>query len=186
MSAGEAPHGNDPRRDGAVFDPRRVRRGAGAPVLTAAAVAGIALLAGLLYLVREDLDPSTAFLPPPGPQAVVTAAPASLEPELLVIDLRPAGSNLFVHGDVFSASVVLVVVSLRDPNGRTVTMEAVDIPTGSTAFRTEPNDRFTVRFQLPDEVMGEGLWIVANAYDRRGFPIARTLTPVIPNRVVPM
>src|SRR5439155_11049253 len=107
-------------------------------------------------------------------------APRQQPTEVMALDLRPAGSHLFVHGDVFSLAVVRVSVELEDSQGSSVAdAESVKIPGGSTAFRIGAVPRFDVQFSVPDEVMGEGMWIAVTAYGDSGKALAtvRALVP---------
>ena len=91
-----------------------------------------------------------------------------------------------MHGDVFSTAVVNVVVSLEDSAGSVVDSRSASVPGGSTAFRLGPNPRFDVRFDVPDELMADGLWIRANAFNAGGTSIGTTREPVVPPRVAPV
>jgi hypothetical protein len=100
--------------------------------------------------------------------------------EIVALDLRPAGSHLFVHGDVFSLAVVRVSVDLEDSQGSMVAAtESVKIPGGSTAFRLGAVPRFDVQFSVPDEVMGEGMWIAVTAYGDAGDALG-TVRQLVP------
>ena len=100
--------------------------------------------------------------------------------EIVALDLRPAGSHLFVHGDVFSLAVVRVSVHLEDSQGSLVApAESVKIPGGSTAFRLGAVPRFDVQFSVPDEVMGEGMWIAVTAYAEAGKALI-TIRQLVP------
>lgn len=110
----------------------------------------------------------------------IEIAPAQPPTEIVALDLRPAGSHLFVHGDVFSLAVVRVSVDLEDSRGSLVTAaESVKIPGGSTAFRLGAVPRFDVQFSVPDEVMGEGMWIAVTAYGDTGETLA-TVRQLVP------
>jgi hypothetical protein len=176
--------GPDDARDGAVFAPTPIRAGKRPPVL----LAGMALAFGALVAagaldglggtsaVPDDRDavvtaPVAVATRTPRPER--TAQPPGPAPSLplLALDPRPAGSHLFVHGEVFSLGVIVVTVSLEDAAGTVSATRSVKLQGGSTAFRLAPNARFDVRFDVPDELMGEGLWVRANAYDARGQAI---------------
>jgi len=182
------------RDDGAVFAPTAIRARGRPPVLAA----GLVLTIGALALVGafEGLggDASTATAPTAAAAAVPevtrtprptrTRLPGPVPPptaptDILELDLRPAGSHLFVHGDVYSLNVIVVTVSISDAGGHISDVQSVKMQGGSTAFRLGPNARFDVLFDVPDEVMGEGLWVLADAYDSRGRIIESLRQPVV-------
>jgi hypothetical protein len=183
--------GPDDAHDGAVFEPAPIRPGKGPPIL----LAGMAIAFGALVVMGalEGLD-GTSAVPADRDAAVTapvavatrtprparTAQPPGPAPALpiLALEPRPAGSHLFVHGDVFSLGVIVVTVSLEDVDGAVTATRSVRLQGGSTAFRLAPNARFDVRFDVPDELMGEGLWVRANAYDARGRIIGSFRVPV--------
>ena len=106
--------------------------------------------------------------------------PSPPSASVIALDLRPAGSHLFVHGDVFSLAVVRVSVHLEDSQGSLVApAESVKIPGGSTAFRLGAVPRFDVQFSVPDEVMGEGMWIAVTAYAEAGKALV-TVRQLVP------
>jgi hypothetical protein len=195
------------REDGAVFAPATVRSGR-RPSLVAVgvlvALGGLIVIGGLDRLSGGDETPSghdgtlPAAVVRPTPESRPSRAPTTPQertdrfvdgPEIgsdrppadvLALDLRPAGSHLFVHGDVFSLAVVRVSVDLEDSGGSLVAaMESITIPGGSTAFRLGAVPRFDVQFSVPDEVMGEGMWIAVTAYSDTGSPLA-TLRQLVP------
>jgi hypothetical protein len=184
--------GPDDARDGAVFAPTRIRPGKRPPVL----LAGMAIAFGVIVVVgaldglggtSTNPDERGAVVTAPvavatrTPRPARTAQPPGLAPVLpiLSLDPRPAGSHLFVHGEVFSLGVIVVTVSLEDAGGAVSETRSVKLQGGSTAFRLAPNARFDVRFDVPDELMGEGLWVRANAYDFRGRIIGSFRSPVV-------
>src|SRR2546423_785836 len=78
------------------------------------------------------------------------------------------------------AVVVPVKVDLEDSQGRLVAAaESVKIPGGSTAFRLGAVPRFDVQFSVPDEVMGEGIWIAVTAYGEAGKALT-TVRQLVP------
>ncbi len=158
------------------------------PILAAVVVAGITLaaVAGVLGSGGHGSPESTVAVfggtapaaglttaPSPTRPARRPAPPPTARPEILALDVRPAGSSLVVHGQVFSLAVDVVVVSVEDPSGVVTSSEAVSLPGGSTAFRIGAYDRFFVRFEVPDEIIADGLWIAADAYDVDGAPLVR-------------
>jgi hypothetical protein len=201
--------GRDPRsrEDGAVFAPARVRTTRGPRLLAACvaiALSGLVAIAALDRLTGPDQPSSratardAAAAVPSSPVARASRAPATpkersqrftngpeIEPrpgsaQVLLLDLRPAGSHLFVHGDVFSLAIVRVSVALEDGGGSLVAArESVGIPGGSTAFRIGAVPRFDVQFSVPDEVMGEGMWVAVTAYNAAGRALA-TLRQLVP------
>jgi hypothetical protein len=186
--------------DGAVFAPTRIRARGRPPILLAIAAltVGGLIAVGLFDGLRGDASsavletgasPTTrteAARPrPPRSDRSTLVPPSTLPAALIALDLRPAGSHLFVHGDVFSVNVIVVTVSLEDAEGNVSETRSARLPGGSTAFRTGPNPRFDVRFDVPDELMGEGLFVRANAYDFRGRIIGSFRSPVVrPSNVV--
>lgn len=178
---GAIPIGHRATSDEAVFVPVRVPRGR----VPAPAVAVLLTIAGLAVAgvlgSNESLQPSMAATVTAGPIAtdvVDVAAPPPQRPAipLLAMDARTSGRLLFVHGDVFTraAVAVVVIVSVADGRNRTLNIRSVDMPGGSTAFRTGPNDRFFLTFELGDSPTMQPAWVMANAYDERGAIIATT------------
>jgi hypothetical protein len=191
--------GPDDARDGAVFATKPILPGKKGPPFL---LAGMALAVGALVVVGALDGLGGTRDVPNGPDAVATAevavttrtprpartaqppGPAPALP-IMAVDPRPAGSHLFIHGDVFSLDVIVVTVSLEDADGTVTAMRSVRLQGGSTAFRLGPNARFDVRFDVPDELMGEGVWVRANAYDARGQTIGSFRIPVVrPSTVV--
>jgi hypothetical protein len=91
--------------------------------------------------------------------------------DIMSVDIRPAGSHLFIHGDVFSLDVVRVAVSLEDALGHVAAHRTVDVPGGRTAFMLGAVHRFDVHFFLPDEVQADGFVISTTALDAHGNKI---------------
>jgi hypothetical protein len=84
------------------------------------------------------------------------------------LDVRPAGGDLFIHGDVFSLDVARVTVTLEDSAGNVAATRSVDIPGGSTAFRIGSVPRFDVHFTLGEEAQADGFMVSATALDSAG------------------
>jgi hypothetical protein len=194
-----------PADDGFVVRPISVSPGRRPPILgvgLALAVVSLVVVGGLNAASDRDASPRGSFeaavatghpsprptldpdrTPPPGPPTSRwTPGPRTPPPEVIDIELRAAGSHLFVHGDVFSLEVDVVVLTLEDGAGNTGESVAVRLDGGSTAFRLGANDRFDVMFDIADEVIADGLWVRAEAYDRGGMPLAKLRRPVIPPR----
>jgi hypothetical protein len=194
--------------DGAVFAPATVRSTRGPRLLAASvvvALGGLIAIGALDRLAARDEAPSAhdGALPPAavvdatseprGSRAPTTPqertdrfvdgpeiGPSPPPDPILSLDLRPAGSRLFVHGDVFSLAVVRVSVDLEDGGGSLVaTAASIEIPGGSTAFRLGAVPRFDVQFSVPDEVMGESMWIAVTAYGQTGHELA-TVRQLVP------
>jgi hypothetical protein len=87
---------------------------------------------------------------------------------VLALDVRPAGSHLFIHGDVFSLAVARVRVALADSAGHVAATQSVEVPGGSRAFLLGAVPRFDVHFFLPDEVQADGFVVSATAVDSKG------------------
>jgi hypothetical protein len=186
----------DPRDDGAIFAPTRIRAPGRPPIVPLALALAVSTLIvlGSIEGLRGDRssapDGQATGAAPDLAQAARTPRPTRapgatlvppqrLSPDILELDLRPAGGDLFVHGEVFSLSVVVVIVSIEDNLGHASDVQSVKLQGGSTAFRLGPNARFDVRFEVPEEDMGEGLWVQANGYDFRGRIIESVRQPVI-------
>jgi hypothetical protein len=201
MSTSPAAEERDPRTpDGAVFAPTVVRRARGPRVLAGivmTALGGLVAIGALDRGVTPEPN-SVAVAPgdlvatpvpsgrsasrPPPPGAVgsprAQTGPATFE-GLVQLDIRPAGSRLFVHGEVYSLKVEVVVLSIEDATGHVADTRSVRLQGGSTAFRLGANTRFDALFDVPDELMGEGLWVHADAYDTRGRIIEAQQQPII-------
>jgi hypothetical protein len=172
--------------DGAVFAPVRVRGARRARILALLAVGGVGGLVAIGALDRGAAPPRTATVadataaadapatPAPTAQAFRSSRPppgGSIErPAAGVIDLaiQPAGSHLFIHGDVFSLDVARVTVRLEDTAGNVAATTSVDIPGGSTAFRIGAVPRFDVHFLLTDKAQADGFMVAATALDSAG------------------
>jgi hypothetical protein len=183
---------------GAVFAPTRLRGSGKRRLLAAIALLAVAGLIGVGALERQAPD-ETAVLRAssdgPGQSPEVEAAlssrptpsatlakPVPIPTErraVIAIDIRPAGSHLFVHGDVFSLSVARVTVTLEDRAGHVAATAAVDVPGGSTAFRLGAVQRFDVHFDLADEVQTDGFVVATTALDSAGKWLD-TVVDVIP------
>jgi hypothetical protein len=194
--------------DGAVFAPATVRPGRRPSIVAVGvvvALGGLVAVGALDRLAGRDQAPSEldgtvplAAVVHATPEPRDSRAPTTPQertdrfvngPEIwpdgprvgvLALDLRPAGSHLFVHGDVFSVDVARVSVDLEDSAGSLVAaMVSVNIPGGSTAFRLGAVPRFDLQFSVPDEVMGEGMWIAVTAYSDSGSRLA-TVRQLVP------
>jgi hypothetical protein len=176
---GVVPPGHRAASDQAVFVPVRVPR----ERVPATAVAVVLIIAGLavtgiLGTNRPPLSPNAATVPDAPIASGLVDVPRRTPPPqsipLLAMDARTSGRLLFVHGDVFTRAAVAVVVtvSVADGRNRTLNIRSVDMPGGSTAFRTSPNDRFFLTFELGDSPTMHPAWVMANAYDERGSIIA--------------
>ena len=165
--------------DGAVFPPRHVRGPGRRPPLVpaafATAIAGLVVI-GMLLPPGATPEPSeiarasaamggrmsTAATERPTRGAGVGPA------EVIRLDARPDGRHLFVHGEVFSLRVFVVIVSVRDMDGRTLDIRTLDMPGGSTAFRIGSVNRFDVRFDRPDPDGTRLVIVQARGYDAAG------------------
>jgi len=183
--------------DGAVFAPVRVKGARRPRLLALLAVAGVGGLVAVGALDRGAAPPRAAaaadataaadapVTPVPSAQAFPSSRPPSRGsiqgPAASVIDLaiRPAGSHLFIHGDVFSLDVARVTVRLEDSAGNVTATTSVDIPGGSTAFRIGAVPRFDVHFLLADEVQADGFMVSATALDSAGRRLTTLLQLVV-------
>ena len=185
--------------DEAMFAMERVPRGRSVkPVaLIALVIAGLAV-AGVLTSAH---GPTAAVAPSRAPAATAATAVANgtarsrdadgrdwnafkngddrVTPPLLALDAQASAGLVFVHGDVYTRGASYVVVRLANDAG-TLDLRALDMPGGSTAFRTGPNDRFSVSFQLIDPLEKPALWVFADAYDHNGAIIATARAAVGP------
>jgi hypothetical protein len=175
------------RENDAVFAPARVSGSRSGRILAALAIVAIGSLIALDALdrepagevavapasrapaatpraqtVRSSRPPPRASTPHPGDGTESTTGPD------FDLDVRPAGSHLFIHGDVFSLAVSRVRVSLEDSAGHVAATRSVDVPGGSTAFLIGAVPRFDVHFFLPDEVQADGFVVSATALDAKG------------------
>ncbi len=188
------------REEGATFEMARVRSGRGVrPLIALGALAfgGLVVVNALNQLdgTANRAAPLSAAIP--APQASPTRRPNSDDvtsrrflnnpevpaqptapPQYMALDVRPAGSLLFVHGDVFSLDVREVVVTIQDNSGGLVTTRTVQLQGGSTAFRLGANARFDTLFEIPDELMSDGVSVHADAYDSRGRIVDALERPV--------
>jgi len=181
--------------DGAVFAPIRVKDTRRPRILASLVIAAVGGLIAIGALDREAVPASPVVAAPPeGPAATLAARattssrPPQASPEvlgpsggrggaaqLMDLDVRPAGSHLFIHGDVFSLDVARVTVRLKDSAGRVAATKSVDIPGGSTAFRIGSVPRFDVDFALADEVHADGYVVSATALDSAGHRLMTLL-----------
>src|SRR5262245_47521474 len=151
------------REDGAVFAPTRVRSSRRQQVLASIVIVAVAALVAVGVLDRQPEHGDIAVAPvpaapsatlptktaratrPPRPSnglpGIVTGQPGD---QIFAFDVRPAGSHLFIHGDVFSLAVSRVRVTLEDAAGHVAARRAVDLPGGSTAFLIGAVPRFDV------------------------------------------
>jgi hypothetical protein len=164
--------------DDAVFAPRSVRgTGGRPPILVAGLLVALAGLVALgLYRPADDLARDGVAIAPdtaPTLRAEPVMSPRLREPltepssgasALIKLEVRPDGGHLFVHGEVFSNRIRVVVVSLRDAGGGAADIRTVTMPGGSTAFRIGSVDRFDVLFDR-SESMTEGFTVQASGYD---------------------
>ena len=97
---------------------------------------------------------------------------------LLALDVQASGGMLFVHGDVYTRGAMLVVVSVSDADYHTLDVRSLNMPGGSTAFRTGPNDRFSLAIQVDDGPSRQPAWVRVDAYDRYGGMLASARAPV--------
>lgn len=197
---------------GAVFLPTRVGSGRRSRVLAGGVVLAIGAMIAFGALDRLGGEAEPEQQAAPGGQVAVASAstggdvadaarttrqpPRStittpgithgrLVEALIAIDPRPAGSFLFVHGDVYSLAVARVTVTLEDGAGHVAATESVNVPAGSTAFWTAAVPRFDVHFALPDEVRADGLLVSATAFDSEGSTLG-TVLRWIPRATVSM
>lgn len=180
--------------DGAVFAPVRVKGERRPRVLALLVIAGVGVLVAIAALDRGGVPPQAAAVADAtaAANAPATARPtaqafrSSKAPVAQVIDLaiRPDGSDLFIHGGVFSLDVARVTVRLDDPSGNVAATKSVDIPGGSTAFRIGAVPRFDVHFLLATGVQADTFMISAVAIDSTGRRLMTLLQP-IPRSVDP-
>jgi hypothetical protein len=189
------------REEGAVFAPTRVRGARGQRVLASLVVVALGGLIGVgaldnvaepqpdgqqIALVGPSIgaapasttDPHRDSRPPPHGGLPTGAPHGAAHLSLMDLDLRPAGSHLFVHGDLYSLDIVRVVVKLEDSAGQVAARQIVDIPGGSTAFMLGAVPRFDAHFFLPDEVQADGYSISATALDAKGHRLVTVARPV--------
>jgi len=191
---------NDARDEQAVFAPTRVRAGRRPPFIAAGLAAAVVTLVALgaidrlggagppnvpaatLGAVAEASGPADTVTPtsrqPKRALAARSASPTEL-PGVFAVTLRPAGSHLFVHGDVYSLDVAAVVVSVEDAAGHVAKRQTIELRGDVRAARDPGTSHFDVQFDIPDEVMGEGVWVRAQAYDHAGVVLESERGPVI-------
>ncbi|HEX3266329.1 MAG TPA: hypothetical protein VHR16_11735 [Candidatus Limnocylindrales bacterium] len=179
--------------DAAVFAMERVPRARGLkPVaFVVLAIAGLAVGGALARgqqteqaVALANAAPATG-VPSPGPDTPLQALSGgrnwgafkngddrALPPPLLSLDAQATGGLVFVHGDVFTRGALYVVVRIADAANGTLDIRALNMPGGSTAFRTGPNDRFSIAFRLIDPLSKQPAWVSADAYDHNGAIIA--------------
>lgn len=174
--------------DIAVFAPTRVRGARRSRILASIVVVALGGLVAVGALDRQaDPNGTSAIAASLAPAATLRAqtARSSRPPPraslgthgqavdaVLRIDVRPAGSHLFIHGDVFSLDVARVSVTVEDSAGHVAATKAVEVPGGSTAFRLGAVPRFDIHFFLPDEVQADGFVVSATALDSAGHKLA--------------
>jgi len=188
-----AAHGDD-----AVFAPMRVRGARGPRIVAGVVIAAVGGLIAIGALDRRGTpDPlsvapatssaaatlraQTARSSRPPARAAVPTPSGSHDPALdavLDLDVRPAGSHLFIHGDVFSLAVTRVRVTLADAAGHVADRTSVAVPGGSRAFLLGAVPRFDVHFFLPDEVQADGFVVSATALDAKGQRLATVETRI--------
>lgn len=178
--------------DGAVFAPTRVRGARRPRILALVVVVAVVALIAVGALDRQPapdagaaadastapaatLRAQTARSSRPPPRASAATPRSSHDPALDAVfdlDVRPAGSHLFIHGDVFSLAVARVRVTLADAAGHVAGTTSVAVPGGSRSFLLGAVPRFDVHFFLPDEVQADGFVISATALDSKGHRLA--------------
>src|SRR5689334_2186461 len=150
------------RDDGATFAPAQVRSSRAPRILASVVVVAVGAMVAVGALNRDPDAGSVAVTPPSeAPAATLRAQTArssrppprptagppasgggSTSRQIFALDVRPAGSHLFIHGDVFSLEVARVRVKLEDAAGHVAATRAVDLPGGSTAFLIGAVPRF--------------------------------------------
>jgi hypothetical protein len=192
--------GGDPaaRNDDAVFAPTRVRGARGPRIVAAVVIAAVGGLVAIGALDREHPPEAVAVAPAsiapaatlrsqtarssrPPPSAALPTPRGSHDPALDAVfdlDVRPAGSHLFIHGDVFSLAVTRVRVTLEDAAGNVAQRTSVAVPGGSRSFLLGAVPRFDVHFFLPDEVQADGFVVSATALDAKGHRLATVETRI--------
>lgn len=187
---------NRAAEDGAVFAPTRVKGARRPRILASLVVVAVGGLIAIGALDRQAPPESAAVAAstdgPTGTLRAQTARPSRPPPsasiqlpgpsggrpgpsQVIDLDVRPAGSHLFIHGDVFSLDVVRVTVRLEDSAGNIAATRSVDIPGGSTAFRIGAVPRFDVHFVLADEIQADGFVVSATALDSAGHRLTTLL-----------
>lgn len=194
-------------KDGAVFAPIPVKGARRPRILASLVIGAVGGLIAIGALDRQSAPPPSEALAastdgptatlraqaarssrPPPRASIRVPGPSGGRPgpgQFIDLDIRPAGSHLFVHGDVFSLDVVRVTVQLEDSAGNVAATRAVDIPGGSTAFRIGAVPRFDVHFLLADEVQADGFVVSATALDSAGHRLT-TLLRLVAKSADPM
>ena len=186
---------DDPGRgateDGAFFAPIRVKGTRRPRILASLVFAGVGALdrktpsassavAGAsegpsatqgAQATRPNRPPPRASLEVPGRLDGGDAA------SLMNLVVTPDGSDLFIHGEVFSLDVARVSVRIEDPAGHVAASRSVEIPGGSTAFRIGAVPRFDVLFALPAEIQADGYVVSATALDSAGRRLTTLMQP---------
>ena len=193
------------RDDGATFAPARVRSSRAPRILASVVVVAVGAMIAVGALDRGPdgdsavvtpaseapaatvrVQTAQSSRPPPRPTSrPLASAAGSPNGQIFDLDVRPAGSHLFIHGDVFSLEVSRVRVRLEDAAGHVAATRAVDLPGGSTAFLIGAVPRFDVHFFLPDEIQADGFVVSATALDGKGHRLA-TVEQRIPRAAVSM
>jgi len=183
--------------DGAFFAPVRVNGARRPRILASLVVVAVGGLVAVGALERAAAPPQTATVgdataapaasvPAPTPagsrpraqasgQAPGTVDALGGDARYIELAVRPAGTDLFIHGDVFSLDVARVTVRLEDRAGNVAATKSVDIPGGSTAFRIGAVPRFDVHFLLADKVRADGYLVSATALDSAGRKLTTLL-----------
>ena len=184
----------DAAEDGAVFASVKVTGRRRPRILASVLVVAIGGLIAVGAFDRGVAPPqaasvadATAAAKPPATARPTAQAFRSREApaaQLMDLAIRPAGPDLFVHGDVFSLDVARVTIRLEDSSGDVAQTKSVDIPGGSTAFRIGAVPRFDVHFLLATEVQADGFMVSATALDAAGRSLT-TLLQHIPRSVDP-
>ena len=180
----------DAAADGAVFAPTRVETSQGHRILASIVLLALAGLIGIGALDRAAAPDFASIAiasqgPIPTRSSPAASIPASVPFRKLVgpaqyfeLDIRPAGSDLFIHGDVFSIAVSRVTVRLQDSAGNVAATRSVDVPGGSTAFRIGAVPRFDVHFVYRG-VSDAGRFVISvTAFDAGGHRLSISVLPV--------
>ena len=183
--------------DDAIFAPVRVRSARRPRLFAALVVLGLGSMIALGALDRPP-DPATHLVAVASPGSPATAldqvvrwSPPSARATHgtggeqggraagpLLLNITPVGSHLWVHGDVRSIAVALVLVTVEDPAGNIAATASVRIPGGSPAQRLDPTPAFNVHFFIPDEIQADGFIVSATASSAAGATLF-TVTKVM-------